>query len=207
MQIRRGTLSVFLLVSGIVLLAQNANRATATPIEYIFTDANVSGSLDGHAFANQTVTFSALADTSNIVYQTQAGDQIYTDVAAPATITVPSVGSDTFAVASTVVLNQTVGTIALWVLNDPIYQQNEPVDVFYGNGLSTYTLNSFIGPITALVSNGTTGPLTTQNGTFSDSGGLPTFQATAVPEPSSSAVLCLGIAAFGMRCRRRAGAA
>jgi hypothetical protein len=58
--------SIIRLFAGLILILSVSFSAFATPITYIYTGLNSSGSLGGISFSNADFTITALADTDNI---------------------------------------------------------------------------------------------------------------------------------------------
>ena len=182
-------------------MAVGALVCSAGPIT--FTEAiTTSGSLDGTAFTNQLVTITLTGNTSSI---TNPSSGLYF-LNGPASVTVATVGSDTFTDTMAAAENQsshavgitdtTTSLTLLWTANA---------------ALSTYDLSASIGPLSggSLGNAGTA--FATTGGSFTITGALnvdhpSTFTAavSGVPEPGTLALLGIGVGllAFGKRLLR-----
>ena len=175
--------------------------AKAGPITFTETQVG-SGSLDGTAFTNKTVTITLVGNTSSL---TNPFGQNY-DIAGTATVSVSGVGSDTFSDQIEAFVNQsddTAGIFDLTLLKD-ILDTDDPA-------FATYGLTTAIGPVTDEPYGfpGTTFPTVDGSGfqltTSLVEGNDSTFTATLAPEPGTLGLLSAGIGVLllGRRARKK----
>lgn len=187
----------FLLVLATALLMPFA--ASASPITYLFS-GEASGSLGGTAFSNQSFVIAAQADTANIGPWCCSNRQ---NTSLSANISIGSLGTVSF-----------LGATHTWVADNCCMGFGANLGLNYlnlnntGGIIGTYNLATPFGPIHD--------PFASTQGQFTNvatSGGALSifqvsnvhFQAVAVPEPGTYALMALGLGAVGFIARRRRG--
>lgn len=189
----------FLAIIAAVLLMPFA--ASASPISYIYT-GTANGVFADHSFRDASFVITAQADTSNIGPWCCSNAQ---NTHSSASIALSGFGTFNFNTATHTWIAEScclgfgnnLGTNLLTLFSTPAL-----LNVGYG-------LNTAIGPIAAVLA-GTQGQFVN----VSTSGGLltindvakVTFEARVVPEPSTYALMALGLAGVAGLARRRAAA-
>lgn len=178
------------LAMGVASTIAAVSPSLAAPITYV-EQATATGSLDGVAFSNAALVMSMTNDTANVVDGTYSFGTV--------TVSVPGVGQGAF-------------TDLLW-----IYSNQREKDVGFGDLttnfgvlftsnplISTYDLTTPIGPLFGTSSLNSATYFTTTGGPFllasvqGDSSFTATLGILAVPEPSTLALLALGLTALGL---------
>jgi hypothetical protein len=159
-----------------------SSRAEADTITYTETVV-ATGFLGGSVFANDLFTFTFVGDTTNV---TSTPGVLFQNLVGTATV---SVNGMTFTLTSPseVADGVTSGVASIG--------EGFAILSVANSAFTTYDLTTSIGPIT--------GTAFVSNSSFATSGGslllttparTATFQASVVPEPASSLMMCLGIA-------------
>jgi hypothetical protein len=173
--------------------------ATAGPIS--FTESIVtSGSLNGTSFTNQLLTLTLSGDTSSI---TSPLSGIF-KLNAPASVTVLTVGSDTFTDSIIAVDNQNFNEAGF---GD--FTTNAAILFTTNVAFGSYALNTSIGPLSGTSAGSispsafaTTGGTLVLNGPFNVDHPA-TFTASAsIPEPGTLGILGMGIGLLALKNRK-----
>jgi len=186
------------LVLGLAGAIATAAGALATPITYT-GQTTASGSLNGVGFSNASITLTMMNNTASV---TQPSSGLFENFGT-ITLNVSGFAPVTFTDETDVFSNQNVTTVGF------TDQSVSDILDFDSTPFSTYALATSIGPIsTAAGLEG--GPFPTTGGAFevTASSGTGTFTAsTAIPEPSSIALLGVGLTGLGVIRRRKTGSA
>lgn len=191
---------------GVCLALGAAAAAQATPIVYTFTGlasgsyTPIGGGLT--SFSDRALTVSITTDTSNVDFTRFGASTPATNALVPGSISVAGVGSGSFNAGLYVFNNQGNQTVGFGnTANSDLIDLTR-----LGVGLSTYGLTTAFGPITGTppnfvaqfqnvgVSFGTLSLSLLNNATF---------QAAAVPEPETWALMGLGMALVAARASKR----
>ena len=183
--------------SAVVLaLAALTFAAQAAPITYTFTGTG-TGVLNGAAFTDAALTFTALGDTLN-VGSDPGGFEFFVPVTA--TVAVSGFASDTLSQTLRVFSVPSNGNVGLSQDGPDVFDVNSPA-------LLGYELTTEIGPLATTAFGNPGRSFNTSRGTFrlDTIGAAGTFTASLqpVPEPASLAALGLGAVAV-LRRRKRA---
>jgi len=166
--------------------------ATAGPITFTEIIANANGSLDGSAFASQTVTLVLTGDTSGIVNSGGGGYELL----GAATVNVSGIGTDTFTDSMEAIEIQPINSAEIGdVTNNSILLRVTNV------GLGSYALNTSIGPLSGGTVGSTGTSYATEGGSFEFTSALNvdhpasfTASTSSVPEPGTLGLISAGIA-------------
>ena len=194
------------------LVASGAGNARAGLVTYTEM-ATVSGSLGSTTFTDATITFTQTADPANGVVITPLTHRLNVlDITATLVIT----GGDLASPLSATITETTytfvgtkTGTVGFGHLILPV--GNAPLIAAVNAAPTTYDLTTSLGPVSGPSSIQPPGHswATTAGGLILNEAGTVTFQASAVPEPSSlalGAVACAtGLAIAAGRRRRQVG--
>jgi len=171
-----------------------ATTPPAGAVSITYTEETTgSGTLDGHVFTDADVLLTASGDTAHI---THPSSNLIRNAPVTGTVTVAGIGTDTFTVPVEVEQQNDVAAAILQVGVGFILGTSTSTHAFAGYGLA-----SSFGPIAG-------GSLDNLGHAFATSGGdfilsgtdrSATFDASAVPEPASVALLITGLIAVTAR--------
>jgi hypothetical protein len=187
-------------VLGIASIFVAASPSFGAPITYTL-ETTASGSLGGTPFTDATVTLSMTNNTTNV---TNSGPGDFENVG---TVTVSIGGGPavTFTDLTQVFSNQSVSTVGFEDL-----AVDDILDSISGS-FATYDLTTSIGPIvgSSEFNSGSSFPTTGGAFVLNSVGESATFtsETSAIPEPSTWAMMLIGFAALGYAGYRRARAA
>ena len=169
--------------------------AGAVPITYTWQGVT-SGSLNGESFTDAVLTITAHADTDLIEDFSETVSRVSV---IDAKVSVESIGSDFLTGTIMAVSNRGSSTVGIsnFDFNRAILFVDDP-------SVSTYDLSTSFGPIAGPVRFNSGFEFPTLGGDFSLSEVVDsaTFQAVAVPEPASWALMLGGLALAGFAARR-----
>ncbi len=183
-----------------------AGLAGASPITFTLSTSG-SGSINGLDFTDGTLTFTAVADTVNILNGAKTiGDTGNSTPSPSATYTVTIAGLGTWTLSDSVFFydDRTTGVLGFADVNT----NTDLLDIS-GAAFSTYDLKSALGPVSDPLANGT-GSFTnipTSIGALSFTGNSTnaSFDAVTAPEPGSLGMMLIGLAMGCCSVRRAAG--
>lgn len=184
-----------------------AASAGASTITYTF-QGTASGTAGTTSFSNETFTITFTNDTSNVVDPSCCSGDISSGSDTPASVFIDTLGTGMFLDTQAVFVNPSPAeqNIGIWHYNEPDWLDLvTPV-------AETYDLKSSVGPVTPAAAftnvqmSGTSMASSFGNLSFTSVSGV-TFtanlQSSAVPEPSSLALLCAGLGLIAAGIRRK----
>lgn len=175
----------------------------SAPITYTFEQLG-SGSLGGTPFTDAQVTLVLTGDTSTIVHPSAT---VYRN-SGSATVTVAGLGTAEFNIPMRVFSNTNSSVLGAGISR--VSDGRDLLAVLFVPGLSTYQLDTSIGPFTGTPGGNPSLAYSTTAGDFflstsNTPARLSTFTATLgseVPEPASVGLVALGLGALLLRRRR-----
>jgi hypothetical protein len=126
-------------------LATLSSRAVATPIRYVMT-TTATGKLGDTTFTDRIVTFTATADTANVV---AIPPQVLAAPALTSTVDVAGIGSGSFTGASFVLLHTVNWYGGLW--SGTIAAPGDLILIEFVSAFDSYRLQTSIGPEPGLI--------------------------------------------------------
>jgi len=187
-------LAGFALLMGLHLVAGIAGASTI----YYELSGNVSGSIGGNTLTNTFFTFDFVGDTTGV----SGTAPIFLNPATSTSIFLSGFGNGAFTSAVVVGVNQSA--LGIVGFTDPGATNGI---TFQNAGAVGWDLVSAIGPLTASVPFFVTGTLNTDLGVliFTDASNLSfTASLSPIPEPSTTVLMGVGLAAIGLlRWRKR----
>ncbi len=193
-------------ICGVVLLVLSPMVQAGSTI-YTFTGTG-SGSLNAIPFSDVSFIITSTADTTNIGLGTPFG--LWTVPASATTISITGIGSATFTIPTEIFINFVVGAVGITAPEQNIDIFNIKNASFYSQDLnfpSSYTLSSSVDQVTGPVyfapySFGFTFD-TTAGAFYMSSISSVNYDANVVPEPSSYALLSVGMTGLAFLARAR----
>jgi hypothetical protein len=190
-------------VLGAALAAGSGSLARGSIINYS-ESITTNGQLGSTPFTNALVTLTFSADPSKVTFFQGSDFTQYTNIPTVSTVTVAGVGTATFS-----------DPISVSVSAYPTFSEFGSTDISASNdilddyavtaGFAGYKMSSSFGPVAGGAAYPVGAPFPTSLGGFEftqTGGGVTTFSATAVPEPSGAAAIAVGLCVIA--CRRRA---
>ena len=191
-----------IVLSAFVLTGLAAGLASATPITFMISTTG-SGSFNGTAFGDNTLTITYATDTLNILAQPTGPSSA--DPSGTITVAISGVGIGTLNHSSFFFDDHATGVLGITDESSALDLLDESDAAF-----STYTMKINLGPISNAIAGGT-GVFTneqTSNGllTFTTNSSNASFQAvlaTSVPEPDSLSLMLAGAVSLAAGLFRR----